>query len=147
MPTSPNGAEQMGVGVGPPDQEADAPGHCYSTPTPWGLQSQDPWPSPTKGTKLEEKAYGASQRRLNYYAQSQTASEMRFQSWQTLGVSSPHHRCRTGKPGSTRQRGHRPTPGQSLTQLPTVPQHPFSSGGQALHDGDTVSSSLTGLQR
>ena len=57
MPTSPNGAEQMGVGVGPPDQEAEAPGHCYSTPTHWGLQSQDPWPSPTKGTKLEEKAY------------------------------------------------------------------------------------------
>lgn len=45
---------------GPPDQEAEAPGHCYPTPTPWGLQSQDPWPSPAKGTKMEEKAYGAS---------------------------------------------------------------------------------------
>lgn len=77
---------------------------------------------------------------------SQTASEMRFQSWQILGVSSSHHLCRTGKPGSARQRGHGLTPGQGLTQPLTVPQHPFSPGGQALHDGDTLSSSLTGSQ-
>ena len=131
---------------GPPDQEAEALGHCYPTPTPWGLQSQDPWPSPTKGTKVEEKAYGASQGRLNYCAQSRTASEMRFQSWKTLGVSSPHCFCRTGKPGSARQRACGPTPGQGLMQSPTVPQHPFSPGGQALCDGDTVSSSLTDSQ-
>ena len=33
-------------------------------PPPWGLQSQGPWPSPTKGTKLEEKAYGAGRGRV-----------------------------------------------------------------------------------
>lgn len=42
-------------------------GHCIPTLTPWGLQSQDPWPSPTKCTKLEGKTYGG---RLNYYVKS-----------------------------------------------------------------------------
>lgn len=52
---------------GQPDQEGEAVGHCIPTLTPWGLQSQDPWPSPTKCTKLEGKTYGG---RLNYYAES-----------------------------------------------------------------------------
>ena len=36
MPTSPGESEQLGAEGGPPDQEAEAPGHCYPTATPLG---------------------------------------------------------------------------------------------------------------
>lgn len=101
------GSEQLGAEVGLQTRRQRPQVTAIPQPPPWGLQSQGPWPSPTKGTKLEEKAYGAGQGRVtntaaNCVLQSQTASETRFQSWKTLGASSSHHLCRKGKPGSAR---------------------------------------------
>lgn len=137
MPTGPVGAEQMGV-VGRPDQEAEA--WIFVLHSCQDLQTQRPL-ALTHQIALNWKVRPTEEGLITM--SSQAASEMRFQSWQILGVSSSHHLCRTGKLGSARQRGHQAAPGQGLTQPPTVPQHPFSPGGQVI-SGDTTGSSLTG---
>lgn len=64
MATGPGGSEQLGQGVGLQARRQRPQVTAMPQPPPWGMQSQGPGPSPAKGTKLEEKAYGASQGRV-----------------------------------------------------------------------------------
>lgn len=118
-------------------------------PPPWGLQSQGPWPSPTKGTKLEEKAYGAGQGRVtntaaNCVPRVKLPLRQGFKAgkhWGPLPLT-----ISAGKESQEAPEGPRAGSRAGPDPAPTGPQHPFSTGAQALHGRDMASSSPAGSQ-
>lgn len=148
-PQVPGGLNSWGLEVGLQTRRQRPQVTAIPQPPPWGLQSQGPWPSPTKRTKLEEKAYGAGQGRVtntaaNCVPRVNLPLRQGFKAgkhWGPLPLT-----ISAGKESQEAPEGPRAGSRAGPDPAPTGPQHPFSTGAQALHGRDVASSSPTGSQ-